>query len=137
MKRFTQREVGAVFAQYPPLARRKLLAVRQLIFDTARTTPGVGKLQESLKWGEPAYLTAESGSGSTIRIDWKASQPDQYAVYFNCQTNLVATFRSLFPNDFRFEGSRALVVSLRAPLPRNELAFCLAAALTFHLKKSR
>jgi hypothetical protein len=34
-----------------------------MIFDVARQTKGVGKLQETLKWGEPAYVTAESGSG--------------------------------------------------------------------------
>ena len=71
-----------------------------MILTTAATTQGVGELQETLKWGEPAYVTAETGSGSTIRIDWKKSEPDQYAMYFNCNTNLVATFRTLFPHDF-------------------------------------
>ena len=30
-------------------------------------------------------------------------------MYFNCQTNLVETFRTLCPNDFKFEGNRTLV----------------------------
>lgn len=56
---------------------------------------GVGRLQETLKWGEPAYVTAESGSGSTIRINRHRKQDGQYAIYFHCRTNLVDTFRSL------------------------------------------
>ena len=59
--------VGKIFAAYPPKLRKRLLAVRQMIFDVAKRTEGVGKLQETLKWGEPAYVTAATGSGSTIR----------------------------------------------------------------------
>ena len=80
------------------------LVLRSLIFKTAAATPGVGELQETLKWGEPAYLTATSKSGSTLRLGWKKTTPQQYAIYFNCQTDLVDTFRALFPRDFEFEG---------------------------------
>ena len=61
--------VAKIFAAYPPKLRKRLLAVRQMIFDVAKQTEGVGKLQETLKWGEPAYVTTETGSGSTIRIN--------------------------------------------------------------------
>ena len=137
MRKFGTREVGQVFAKYPPAVRPRMLALRQLIFDTAAVTPGVGKLQETLKWGEPAYLTTDSGSGSTIRIDWKAAKPAQYALYFNCQTTLVDTFRTLFPKEMRLEGNRAVIFPLSAALPKKDVAFCLAAALTYHLRKPR
>ena len=87
--------VETAFAAYPAPVKAKLLALRQLIFDTARATKGVGALQETLKWGQPSYLTAATGSGSTIRIDRIKSAANQYAVYFHCQTNLVETFREL------------------------------------------
>ena len=45
------------------------MKLRQLIFDVAAKTKDVGQLEETLKWGEPAYLTSESKSGSLIRID--------------------------------------------------------------------
>jgi hypothetical protein len=61
--------VGAVFAAYPKPLKAKLLALRRLILDTAATTTGVGALEETLKWGQPSYLTAATKSGSTIRID--------------------------------------------------------------------
>ncbi|MGC2316478.1 MAG: DUF1801 domain-containing protein, partial [Bradyrhizobium sp.] len=45
--------VEEVFRAYPKPLKAKLLALRRLIFDTAKTTKGVGALQETLKWGQP------------------------------------------------------------------------------------
>ena len=132
---FAEAAVAQVFDDCPPQARKKLLALRELIFDTAAATPGVGALEETLKWGEPAYVTAQSGSGSTVRIAWKKADPTHCAMYFNCRTSLVETFRSLFPTEFRFEGQRAIVFDLAEPVPADSLAFCVAAALTYHLKR--
>jgi hypothetical protein len=134
MTPFESTTVAQAFEAYPPSMRRKLLALRELIFRTAAATPGVGTLEETLKWGEPAYLTSSSGSGSTVRIDWKKTKPTEYAVYFNCKTNLVETFRSLFPGEFKFEGNRAIVFGESEPVPADALAFCVAAALTYNLK---
>ncbi len=47
--------------------------LRHLVLETASETEGVNKLEETLKWGEPSYLTK---NGSTIRMDWKKSKPD-------------------------------------------------------------
>jgi Domain of unknown function (DU1801) len=124
--------VDRVFQSYPPKMRQKLLALRKLILQTAASTDGVGKVEETLKWGEPAYVTSESKSGSTIRIAWKKSNPAQYAMYFNCQTNLVETFRALFPSEFKFEGNRAIVFAESQAVPTDALAFCVTAALTYH-----
>jgi len=132
MKALTNPSVERVFAAYPPVMRKKLLALRELILRTAAETEGVGELEETLKWGEPAYLTSSTGSGSTIRIDWKKKRPNEYAMYFNCQTTLVETFRTLFPNDFKFEGNRALVFGEADAIPMDALAFCIASALTYH-----
>ena len=129
--------VAKVFDGYPAAPRRKLLALRRLIFETAASTPGVGVLEEALKWGEPAYLTTASGSGSTIRIAWKKSAPEHCAIYFNCQTDLVDTFRTLFPNEFEFEGNRAIVFSVSAVVPKDALALCIRAALTHHSRRKQ
>src|SRR4051812_22838464 len=109
MKKFDNSKVADAFNAYPTLLRKRLLSLRQLIFDTAAQTKGVGKLEETLKWGEPAYVTSETKSGSTIRIDQKKYKEGYYAIYFNCQTNLVDTFREIFPNEFKLEGNRAIV----------------------------
>lgn len=137
MTPFQSPAVAAKFEAYPPAVRRKLLRLREMIFEVARDTDGVGPLEETLKWGEPAYLTKASGSGSTVRMDWKKSKPAHYALYFNCQTRLVDTFRTLFADDFAFEGNRAIVFEQDAVLPTDALRFCIAAALTYHLKTKR
>src|ERR1700720_2473107 len=101
---FSDPAVDAVFNAYPRPIKAKLLALRRLIFDTAKTTEGVGVLEEALKWGQPSYLTPETKSGSPIRIDQVKPADNQYAVYFHCQTDLVETFRQLYP-DLSFGGN--------------------------------
>lgn len=127
--------VAEVFASFPANIRPKLMALRKLILETAAATEGVGPITETLKWGEPAYLTAVSKSGSTIRIGWKKSAPTRYALYFHCQTNLVESFRALFPDVLEFEGNRAIVFDESDSLPADCLAICIAAALTYHRNK--
>jgi len=134
MKPFTSVEVAAKFDTYPARVRRKLLVIRELVFRTAAETEGVGELEETLKWGEPAY-TPRNKSGCAVRIDSKKKDPTHYAIYFLCQTNLVDTFRTVFPHDFLFEGNRALVFSLEDKVLTNALAMCIAESFTYHLKK--
>ena len=132
---FLNSEVARIFDRYPAGIRDRLLALRELIFDVAASTEGVGRIEETIKWGEPAYATTESGSGSTIRIDWKKSAPLQYAMYFHCRTTLVSTFRTMFPHDFKFQGNRAIVFGESDELPADALALCIEASLTYRLKQ--
>ena len=136
MKHFGSAAVEQAFAAYPPAMRKRLLTLRDLIFKTAASTAGVGEIEETLKWGEPAYVTSQSKSGSTVRIGWKKRDPSQYAVYFNCQTTLVDTFRTLFPREFKYEGNRAIVFDESDTVPTKTLSVCIAAALTYHRDKA-
>jgi Domain of unknown function (DU1801) len=111
------------------------MALRALILATAAKTDGVGPIDETVKWGEPAYVTTESKSGSTIRIGVMPGTTDDYAMFFNCRTTLVDSFREYFPNEFRFDGTRAIVFRSGEPLPRAALAHCVEAALTYHRRK--
>jgi hypothetical protein len=129
--------VGAVFGAYPKPLKAKLLALRRLIFETARTTKGVGRLQETLKWGQPSYLTPETKSGSTIRIDQLKPATNRYAVYFHCQTDLVETFRELYPTEFSYGGNRSILLSAENAIPKRALRHCVALALTYHLNKRK
>jgi hypothetical protein len=129
-------DVEHAFRSYPGSVRAELYRLRELILQTAASADGVGPLTETLKWGEPAYLTEQSRSGSTIRIGWKPSAPAEYAMYFNCNTNLVDTFRTLFP-DLAFAGNRALVFQLGDELPADAVARCVELALTYHLNKRK
>ena len=130
---FAEPAVEAVFATYPNPVKSKLLALRRLIFDTADATEGVGALEETLKWGQPSYLTAESKSG-TIRIDQVKAEAGQYAVYFHCQTDLVETFCELYP-ELSYGGNRSILLDASDKLPEAALRHCVALALTYHLRK--
>lgn len=118
-----------MFEGYPPGVRRKLLAVRRLIFETAARTEGVGRLSETLKWNEPSY---SARGGTPIRLGYKASAPQQYAMYFHCQTDLISRFRGLLSEQLTFEGSRAILMQTSAPVPKSALVLCIRAALTYH-----
>jgi len=135
MKSFSDPAVARIFAAYPAPVSRKLTKLRELIFSTAKRTPGVGALEETLKWGQPSYLTTETKSGSTIRLDAIKSVPGNYALYFHCQTTLVETFKEKFGPTFRYEGNRALIFPASDKIPETELRECIALALTYHAKK--
>jgi len=128
--------VEAVFESYPKPVKAKLLALRRLILDTAKTTNGVGLVEETLKWGQPSYLTPQTKSGSTIRIDQVKAEAGQYAVYFHCQTNLVETFRELYP-ELRYGGNRCILLDAADKVPEAALRHCVALALTYHLGKRK
>jgi Domain of unknown function (DU1801) len=124
--------VKATLDAYPFAPRRQLLALRKLIHDTARNTEGVGPLEEALKWGQVSFLTTESKSGSTIRIDRVKGGDNQVAVFFHCQTNLVETFRERYP-ELSYSGNRAILLDAKKKLPEAKLRHCVALALTYHL----
>ena len=128
----TNPEVERVFQNYPEPVRQKLLNLRRLILESAEEIIGITALEETLKWGEPSYLTR---FGSTLRIDWKRKNPDQYAMYFKCTSKLVPVFRKVFSDKLKFEGDRALVFQMSDLIPETEIKKCIKAGLTYHKVK--
>ncbi|HDR7797294.1 TPA: DUF1801 domain-containing protein [Bacillus tropicus] len=124
--------VEEVFKQYPKHIQSRILVLRRLILDTAIETEGIDHVEETLKWGEPSYIAKK---GSTIRIGWKQSRPDQYAMYFNCNTRLVDTFKEVYRDIFNYEGNRAIVFAVNDKIPLDELKQCIVLALTYHTRK--
>jgi len=112
--------------------RQKLMCLRQLVLDTASEYKVADTLEETLKWGQPSYLAK---AGSTVRIDWKTSTPEQYAIYFHCQTRLVETFKELYGDKLKFEGNRAIVFHRDDEIPVDEVKRCILLSLTYHDRK--
>lgn len=127
--------VQAVFDGYPLSARDRLLALRALVFGTAEGLPKVGPLTETLKWGEPAYLTELSKSGATVRLAWSRKRPDVTGLFVNCRTSLVSTWREFYGDELTLVGNREIRLSLAEPLPLSPLAHCIAMALTYRLNR--
>lgn len=119
------------FENYPKEIKLKLDYLRQLIIETAKET-NLDELEETLKWGEPSYLAKK---GSTIRIDWKAKTPQQYAIYFKCTSKLVTTFKKVFGSTFNYEKNRAIIFTLEDKVPKKELKKCIRMALHYHSLK--
>ena len=128
---FEDTAVKAVFASYPEPERTKLLLIRDRIFQTAEQTAGVGPLFETLKWGQPAYLTPQTGSGSTIRLGLPKS--GGLAIYVHCQTTILSDFQQVFPDAFAYEGNRAIQFGAEDPLQLAKLDLLISRALTYHL----
>ncbi len=130
----TNPQVEEVFSNYPDFVRGKLQHLRALVIETAEEMADVTVLEETLKWGEPSFITK---NGSTLRIDWKAKTPDQYAMYFQCSSRLVDTFRLVFNHTFQYEGKRAIVFHLNQKIPELELKECIKASLHYHKVKDQ
>jgi hypothetical protein len=88
----------------------------------------MGEIEETLKWGELSYRVK---NGSPVRIDWKAKSPDQYFLFFHCQTKLVDTYRELYSNALNFDGNRAIVLEVDKALPETVIRHCLELAMRY------
>lgn len=120
-------------AAYPSHIRRKMEALRDLIVETAKDLGTISTLEETLKWGEPSYIAPK---GSTLRMDWKAKSPEQYALYFKCTSQLVPTFKLIFGDQFKYEGNRAILLNLNEDLPK-ALKTCIGMTLCYHQLKTK
>ena len=131
---FATASVRAKFNAYPGEVRARLIALRKLIFETAQSLDGVGEVEETLKWGQPSYVTPVSKSGSTIRID-RFKDGGGYAMYFHCQTDLVVTFRELYPAHMTYGGNRCILFGASEKVPAKALSHCIGLALTYHARQ--
>lgn len=117
------------FNYYPDEVKPKMEQLRKLIIEGADELDTVQEVVETLKWGEPSYLTKK---GSTIRIDWKERAPDQVSLYFNCNSRLVPTFKAVYGNLFNYEKDRAIHLEITEDFPEAELKRCIKMALRYH-----
>jgi len=122
------------FNDYPKEVKPKLDYLRNIIIETASEVESIEEIEETLKWGEPSYLVKK---GSTIRIDWKAKTPHQYAMYFKCTSKLVPTFKEVYGDTFNYEKNRAIVFDFDEDIPKAELKECIRLALQYHSVKNK
>jgi hypothetical protein len=124
----------SVLDDLPKNLAARLLDLRALILKTASENPAIGPLEETLKWGEPAFLTSARKSGTTIRINRHKKSDDHYAFYVHCQTDLLERYRQLYDGKLAFEGNRAVILNVSEEIPVAAVRHCIAMALTYHLK---
>ncbi len=127
----------AVLESCPPTIRNQIDTLRNLIFEIAVSLPCVGKLTETLKWGQLSYLTNETKSGTTIRLGWDTKTFNSVSLFVHCQTTLVAEWQTLFGDELTFINNREIRLPAQAPLPVKPLEQCISMALTYHSRKSK
>lgn len=128
--------VNAAFKAYPLSTRQPLQTLRRIIFEQAERLD-VGPLTETLKWGEPAYLTEVSRSGTTIRLGWHKSFPEHFAAFFNCKTSLVDEVRAEFKQHFEYIKNRAVLAPCNVALDETCWRACFEKALTYKWRTGR
>ena len=113
---------------------QKLDTLTNLVRKTGERIPELGGLTETKKWGQTSFLPKKARVGTTVRID---QHDDQHiALYVHCQTSLVETYKTLFP-ELTYSGNRAVLFDVSKPLPKNEIKVCVEAALLYHLNKRK
>ena len=131
MKPITDPKVQAAFDGFPKETQDLAMALRSLIFEVAETTPNVGVLTETVKWGQPSYLTAQSKSGTTLRIG--VPKTGGCAIYAHCATNVISTYADTFPGLEQIEGNRAVHFKHSEEIVPERLKLLIRHALTYHL----
>lgn len=129
MTPFANDQVAAAFAAMPSEPRDGLLRLRELIFEVARDLPNAPAVEETLKWGQPAYLTRK---GSTIRLGVPKS--GGFALFVHCQSRLIPDYEVAFPMADRIEGTRAVLFDAADQIDAGRHGWLIARALTYHQK---
>jgi uncharacterized protein DUF1801 len=122
--------VAKALQAYSPAQQKKLKQLRRIVLTTAESL-GLGEIVETLKWSEPAYLPQKPRTGTTLRIGANKHDPNSARLYVNCQTSLIQTYKTLFP-ELQYEGNRGVIFDLQEPLPEDAIRIMVEAAMTYH-----
>ena len=123
-------EVAKAFDAMPSDIADVLCEARLAILHTAKMTAGVGQLTETLKWGEPAYLTEAPKTGTTLRLGQIGGRA---AVMVPCSTTIIEDARTVFGDLPELSGKRGLILGGDAQV----FGYIVSAALTYHMRKHR
>jgi hypothetical protein len=131
MTAITNPKVQAAFDAFPAAARETAMVLRDLIFDEAAQNNAVGALDETLKWGQPSYLTTASKSGTTLRIG--VPKQGGCAIYAHCATTVISSYAEAFSDRDVIEGNRAVHFASARDLAPDRIRLLIRHALTYHL----
>lgn len=130
MAGFDDPAVAAAFAAFPEPAKPGLMRLRALILETAGHLPKIGRLEEALRWGQPAYLTPDTRSGSTLRLGMAGD--GDFAIFAHCQSRVISRFAHHAPPNTRIKGNRAVLFAHADDIDPDTLRPLIRHALTYH-----
>jgi hypothetical protein len=128
-------KVRAAFDAAPSDARQGMLVLRAMILAQAALLPQIGRIEEALRWGQPAYLTPDTGAGCSLRIG--PVRDGGFGLFVHCRTTLIEEFRAGPGGACRTEGTRAVLFRSAADIAEGPVTMLIAGALTWHLPASK
>jgi hypothetical protein len=127
-------DIEAVLNACSAAPRAGLVALRQLIFARAAELPTIGRVVEALRWGQPAYLTPETGAACGLRIGMAPG--GDFALFVHCKTGLIQSFAEGPGAGMRVQGTRAVLFRTADDVAAPALSMLIGQALTYHLAKT-
>ena len=127
-------QIKAAFDAFPPHARPGLDLLRALIFARAAEFPIIGRVTEGLRWGQPAYLTPDTGAACSLRIGMAPG--GDVALFVHCKTGLIQSFAAGPGAGLRIQGTRAVLFKTATDIPAPAILLLIGQALTYHLAKT-
>lgn len=124
-------DVAAVVAAMPDATREHLLRLRALVFDVADEV-GAAPVQEVLRWNQPSYLSARPRASTAVRLA-PTRDGEHVALLVHCQSSVIPEFRARFPDDFRYDGNRAILFRPGEDLQADKLILCIGHALRYRV----
>ncbi|WP_299625755.1 hypothetical protein [uncultured Tateyamaria sp.] len=97
-------------SRWPDPAQIRLQSMRAMFHDVAQAAD-VGPLDESLKWGHPAWRPRRARMGSTLRLHWSEGSPKSLIAFVDCKTNLAQQMQTRFP-EIPTDGRREIRLAL-------------------------
>ncbi len=125
---FRNKQVEDIFSVYPQKIRERLLFIRELIFQVWENSKAIWDITETLKWWEPSYVCK---TWSTLRIDKIRWKDDMYAIFFNCKTTLISSFKEFFWDEFVYSWNRAILFNVSDKINTENLKHCIYMSLTY------
>ncbi|WP_298257228.1 DUF1801 domain-containing protein [uncultured Litoreibacter sp.] len=121
-------QICAALTALPDDVAAALREARRAILRIALQTDGVGPLTETLKWGEPAFLTETPKTGTTLRL---GRINGRAAVMVPCSTTIIEDARQRFGDVPHLSGKRGVILGEDEEL----VEYVIASALTYHIRK--
>jgi hypothetical protein len=124
--------VRAAFDICPAPTRAGLMLLHGMILASAAELPAIGRVDVGLRWGQPAYLTPETGAACSLRIG--PVPGEAFGLFVHCQTGLIGAFLDGPGVGMRGQGNRAVVFRAAEEVPK-VLGVLIGQALTYHLAR--
>jgi hypothetical protein len=127
-------DIQAVFNACSDTQRAGLVALRHLILARAAELPNIGRVTEALRWGQPAYLTPDTGAACSLRIG--LAPGGDFALFVHCKTGLIQNFTDGPGAEMRVQGTRAVLFRTVQDIAAPAVSMLIGQALTYHLVKT-